>query len=136
MKALRILLVEDEAIIAMLFADVLDGLGHDVCAIEATEDDAVAAAARCVPDLIIVDVNLGAGSGVSVVSKILETRYVPHVFITGDTSAALTVEAYETGSELIHKPVRVSDLARAIRRAAEARGPIANRQLRLLQRYP
>ncbi len=58
MTALRVLVVEDEAIIAMLFADLLVAMGHEVCAIEATEAGAVAAAVRCRPDLMIVDAHL------------------------------------------------------------------------------
>ena len=49
MKVLRILVVEDDALIGMLLAEVLVGMGHEVCAIEANEADAVAAAARCRP---------------------------------------------------------------------------------------
>lgn len=45
MKALNVLVVADDALIGMLFADALAAMGHDVCAIEATEADAVAAAA-------------------------------------------------------------------------------------------
>ena len=44
MKALRILVLEDDAVIAMLIADLLEGMGHNVCAGEAIEDDGVAAA--------------------------------------------------------------------------------------------
>ena len=54
-KALRVLIVEDEAMIAMMLAEVLRELGHEVCATEATEAGAVAAAARHKPDLMIVD---------------------------------------------------------------------------------
>jgi DNA-binding response OmpR family regulator len=64
-----VLVVEDNAIIGMLLAEVLAGMGHDVCAIEATESDAATAAVRCRPDLMIVDVQLGDGSGVSAVEK-------------------------------------------------------------------
>ena len=46
MKALRVLVVEDDAMIAMLLADMFAGMGHDVCAIEATEAGAVAAAVQ------------------------------------------------------------------------------------------
>jgi DNA-binding response OmpR family regulator len=74
MKALNVLVVEDDALIGMLFADVLAAMGHDVCAIEATEADAVAAAARYKPDLMIVDARLRDGSGVSAVEEILRTR--------------------------------------------------------------
>jgi CheY-like chemotaxis protein len=79
MKALRVLVVEDDAIIAMLLADMCAGLGHAVCAIEATEADAVAAAVRCRPDRMIVDGRLRDGSGVSAVNHILRTGFVPHV---------------------------------------------------------
>ena len=49
MAALRVLVVEDDAIIGALLAEMLEGMGHDVCAVEATEADAVTAAARCGP---------------------------------------------------------------------------------------
>ena len=64
MRPLRVLLVEDEVLIAMLFAEVLEDMGHNVCAMESTETDAVAAAAKFNPDLIIADAKLRIGSGV------------------------------------------------------------------------
>jgi CheY-like chemotaxis protein len=65
MKALRVLLIEDNALIAVLLAEQLAEMGHDVCATAATEADAVTAASRYKPDLMIVDAGLGGGSGVS-----------------------------------------------------------------------
>ena len=116
MKA-TVLVVEDEAIIAMLLVEVLAGMGHDVCAIEGTEADAVTAAVRCRPDLMIVDARLRGGSGVSAVDEILRTRFVPHVFISGDTSR---IQALRPGAVAIQKPFRESDLARAVQRALSA----------------
>ena len=58
MKALRALVVEDDAIIGGLLAETLEGLGHTVCAVERNAADAVAAALRWRPDLMIVDVGL------------------------------------------------------------------------------
>lgn len=86
MSGIRILVVEDKAIIAELLSDVLTGMGHDVCAIAMTQEDAVSAAARCRPDLMIVDVRLGNGSGLFAVDEILQSRYVPHVFVSADIS--------------------------------------------------
>ena len=63
MRPLRVLLVEDEVLIAILFAEVLEEMGHNVCAIESTEADAVAAAAKLIADLIIADAKLRKGSG-------------------------------------------------------------------------
>lgn len=58
MRALRILLVEDDANIRMVLAETLEGLGHSICAMAATETEAVAAAGICTPDLMIVDIEL------------------------------------------------------------------------------
>ena len=114
MKALRTLIVEDDAMIGGLLAETLEGLGHGVSAVENNVDNAVAAASRCRPDLMIVDVGLGEASGVVAVKEILRSRFVPNVFVTGNA-----VRGVPLGSEtvLIQKPFRVSDLERAIQRA-------------------
>jgi len=117
MKALRILVVEDDAMIAMLLADMVAAIGHDVCAIEATEAGAVAAAVRCKPDLMIVDARLGNESGVSAVEQILHNGFVPHVFVSGDIA---TVRALKLGAVTIPKPFNESDLLRAIQLALGA----------------
>jgi len=117
MAALRVLLVEDEAVIAVLLAEVLGGMGYEVCAIEATEADAVAAAARCRPDLMIVDARLGTGSGVAAVEEILRTGPVPHVFVSGDSSI---VQALRPDAVVMQKPFREAGLARAIQQALGA----------------
>ena len=117
MTALRVLVVEDEAIVAMLFSDLLVEMGHEVCAIEATEVGAVAAAVRCRPDLMIVDAHLVDGSGTSAVATILRAGFVPHVFVSGDP---LTDQPCPR-SVVLQKPFREADLARAIESALGAR---------------
>jgi CheY-like chemotaxis protein len=117
MKSLCVLVVEDNALIGMLLADMLGEMGHRVCAIEATEADAVTAAGRHKPDLMIVDVQLGDGSGVSAVAEILRTGSIPHLFVSGDISHA---KALRSDVIVIQKPFRESDLARAIQRALGA----------------
>ena len=114
MTALRILVVEDEAIIAELLSDVLEGMGHDVCAIAMTQVDAISAAERCRPDLMIVDVRLGKGSGLFAVDEILRSRYIPHVFVSADISA---VRAQRPLSVAMQKPYREAELASAIKRS-------------------
>ena len=117
MKALRILVVEDNALIGMLLAEMLQEMGHEVCAIEATEAEAVAAADRCRPDLMIVDARLGDGSGVSAVERIRRGGSVPHLFISGDI---WKVTALRPDAVVVQKPFREADLARAIQRALDA----------------
>ncbi len=116
MKPLRVLLVEDEFLIAMLFTEVLEGMGHNICATESTEAGAVAAAARCSPDLMIIDARLRHGSGVSAVAKILLTGYVPHVFVCGDVAG---VKSLRPDAVVLQKPFYDSDLARAMKLALD-----------------
>jgi len=114
MTALRILLVEDEIMIGTLLAEVLVEMGHDICGIEATEADAVASAARCGPDLMIVDVWLDEGNGISAVAEILLAGPMPHFFVSGDIARA---RALKPDVVVMQKPFRELDLALAIDRA-------------------
>jgi CheY-like chemotaxis protein len=117
MKALRILVFEDDAVIGGLLAETLVDLGHTVCAVETKAANAVAAAARCHPDLMIVDVGLGEASGIAVVKEILRSGFVPHVFVTGDALRDLSLGP---DAILIQKPFRARDIVQAIQRALEA----------------
>jgi len=117
MKALQILVVEDDSLIAMLLVETLAEMGHGVCGVEATERGAVMAALRCRPDLIIVDVQLREGNGVSAVDEILSTGFVPHLFVSGDIKEVLV---RRPGAVAIGKPFRESELDRAIQRALDA----------------
>jgi DNA-binding response OmpR family regulator len=112
MRALRVLVVEDDALLGFFLGEMIEGMGHSVCAIEATEGDAVKAAARLRPDIMIVDAQLREGSGVAAVEQILLAGFVPHVFVSG-----AKVQALRTGAVLIHKPFLEGDLAQAIKRA-------------------
>src|ERR1700722_14649322 len=120
-RARRVLVVEDNAIIAVLYADLLEEMGHVVCAIEATEAGAVATAVRCKPDLMIVDVSLSEGSGVRAVEQILCAGFVPHIFVSGDASSVLSVRP---DAIVLQKPVRTAEFTRAIQLALAEAHPI------------
>jgi CheY-like chemotaxis protein len=113
-KALRVLIVEDEAMIAMLLAEVLMELGHTVCATEATEAGAVAAAARHKPDLMIVDDELRRGSGIAAVEQITRSGFIPHVFVTGQS---LRDQSLSPSAVVIQKPFTIPELVSGIERA-------------------
>ena len=114
---LRVLIVEDEAMIAMLLAEVLSEMGHEVCATAATDDAAVAAAFRHKPDLMIVDEWLRQGSGISAVAEITRSGYIPHVFVTGDP---LIGKSLGPGTITIQKPFTISELVKAVKSALAA----------------
>jgi len=117
MRPLRVLVVEDDVMIGTLLAEMLTEMGH-VCSSETTEAGAVDAAARWKPQLMIVDVVLGLGSGVAAVEAMIRDKPtpIPHVFISGDIS---TVLAARPGAVAIQKPFRERDLVLAMRRALE-----------------
>jgi DNA-binding NtrC family response regulator len=117
MKALRVLVVEDDAIIGLLLAEMLEQMGHEVCALERTEAHAVTAASRCKPDVMIVDVWLREGSGVAAVERICAASPVPYLFASGDIAGA---RALRPNAVMIQKPFREADLARGIQRALDA----------------
>ena len=111
MKTLRVLVIEDDVLIAMLLAEQLAGMGHDVCATAATEAEARIAAVRYRPDLMIVDAGLGRGSGVAVVEEILRAAPVAHVFVSGDPEK---VRMCRPDAVVVRKPFRQAELERAI----------------------
>jgi two-component system, response regulator PdtaR len=113
-KALRILVVEDDLMIGGLLAETLEDLGHTVCAVETKVANAGAAAARYHPDLMIVDVGLGEASGIAMVKEILKGGFVPHVFVTADVLRDLSLGP---DAVLIQKPFREPDIVQAIQRA-------------------
>ncbi|WP_261971178.1 response regulator [Prosthecodimorpha staleyi] len=106
--------MEDEALLAALLAEVLIDMGHTVDAIVATEADAVRAAKRLKPDLMIVDFRLREGTGADAVAKILTDGFVPHVYMSGDR---LNIMPRHARAVVLEKPFRDSDLMRAIDRA-------------------
>ena len=110
----RILVVEDEAMIAVVLAEVLEEMGFEVCGIEATEAGAIAAARRLQPDLLIVDARLKQGSGISAIAEILRSGFIAHVYISGDR---LQQDKVHPRAVLLQKPFLESDLGRAIQQA-------------------
>ena len=111
MRALKILIIEDEAIIGMLLSEVLIGMGHSVIAVVGTESSAIALAAEHLPDFLIVDAGLTMGNGISAVDNILTTHFIPHIFTTGDM---LKVRLEKPDAIILEKPFHEAELAQAI----------------------
>jgi DNA-directed RNA polymerase specialized sigma24 family protein/CheY-like chemotaxis protein len=108
----RVLIIEDEAVIAMDLSDIVTAAGHDVCAMETTASGAVAAAKRERPDLVLADIQLADGSsGIDAVRDILASFEVPVIFITAFPARLLTGERPEP-TFLITKPYS-PDMVRA-----------------------
>lgn len=112
-RQLRILLAEDDAVVGSLLAELLVGIGHDVCRIATTENEAVAAAAQEFPDLMIVDAHLRQGSGMAAMETILRSGPMPHIFMTGNSRLTMPSSAL-----VLRKPFSVTDLIAAVNSAA------------------
>ncbi len=121
MKKPRILLVEDEPLISVFFAELLEEMGNEVCSIETTEAGAVAAAESLKPDLLIIDVHLREGNGLNAVARILQKGFVPHIFTTGDR----TVQGETaSGAVVLQKPFLDVALEQAIKAALASAAPL------------
>jgi CheY-like chemotaxis protein len=83
MAKARILIVEDEAIIASVIAGALNKFEYEVIDILSTGEAAVAAALQKQPDLILMDIRLhGEMDGISAVERIQEHLDMPVIYLT------------------------------------------------------
>jgi CheY-like chemotaxis protein len=100
----RILIVEDEMIIALDLENLVSELGHTVVGIATTRQEAVKLAKEHEPDLVLCDIQLADGSsGVDAASDILGEMSIPVIFITAFPECLLTGERLEP-TYLIAKP--------------------------------
>jgi DNA-binding NtrC family response regulator len=83
MSAVRILVVEDEAIVAEDLRDLLEALRYEVVALVPSGPEAIAKAVELRPDLVLMDIKLqGAMEGIEAAVKIREQTGPPIVFLT------------------------------------------------------
>ena len=119
---MRILIVEDEAIVAMGLRANLETLGHTVVAIASTGEAAEETAIRCDLDLILMDIRLGGDQDGIDVAKRIRTRLPTHiVFITAyaDDAAVQRASELEPLGYLV-KPVDFELLKEIIDTVAQA----------------
>ena len=114
----RILVIEDEAIIAMDISGIVEDMGHEVTGNARTRDEAVELARRDPPDMILADIQLAdKSSGIDAVNHILrEMGEVPVVFITAFPERLLTGERPEPAF-LITKPYSEDQVQSAVSQA-------------------
>ena len=99
-----VMIIEDEAIIALHIRSIVEGLGHSVTGVARTRTEAVALAEKSRPELVLADISLADGSsGIDAVKDILSAMSVPVIFITAFPERLLTGERPEP-TYLITKP--------------------------------
>lgn len=113
----RVMIIEDEPIIAVDIESIVLGMGHQVVGIADTRSSAVALAAETEPDLVLADVQLADGSsGIRAAEEILDAMSVPVVFITAYPERLLTGSRPEP-TYLVTKPFRPESVEAAIGQA-------------------
>lgn len=106
-----VFLVEDEALIRMMIADMVVELGHRVVA-EAGSIEAAEPFARSAQfDLAILDINL-AGKNIFSVARIIDNRSLPFLFASGYGTTGLPEPFRER--TVLKKPFLIVELGRAI----------------------
>ncbi|AWW74279.1 response regulator [Erythrobacter sp. KY5] len=117
MLSSRVLVIEDEAIIALHLKQLLVDMGNDVAAVARTASEAVEAADQVQPELILADINLADGSsGIDAVDEILQKIDVPVIFITAFPEKLLTGERPEP-AYVIAKPFSPDHVAATVMQA-------------------
>ena len=113
----RILIIEDEPLIALDIASIVQGDGHEVVGVARTRAEAVALAESGHVELILADIQLAdESSGLDAVADILRFEHVPVIFITAFPERLLTGRRPEP-TFLVTKPFDEETLAISIAQA-------------------
>ncbi|MEQ9695918.1 response regulator [Shimia sp. SDUM112013] len=114
----RVLIIEDESIIAMDLEDIVSEMGHAITGVARTHKGAVQLFAREKPDLVLSDIQLADGSsGIDAVNDILkDAGDMPVVFITAFPERLLTGERPEPAF-VITKPYSEDQVRSAVSQA-------------------
>ncbi|WP_100629032.1 response regulator [Algoriphagus formosus] len=117
----RILIVEDDMIIAANISLQLSKLGYEVTGIESRGEDAVNHAIENHPDIILMDIQLKGGmNGIDAAKKIQEKTAIPLIYLTANADEASFQKAKETKPyAFISKPFNKLNLERTIELVAE-----------------
>src|SRR6185437_8913724 len=130
MSLRRVLVVEDEMVVAMLVEDMIADLGYEVAGVVSRVDDAMALVDTDGFDLAVLDVHLN-GRLIFPFADALAERHIPFLFATAYGERGIPRE--HSNCPVIQKPVRAEDLKRALARLEPAQ---INRRTRDKGRSP
>jgi DNA-directed RNA polymerase specialized sigma24 family protein len=115
--SVKVLVIEDEAVIALDVAKIVRSAGHQVVGIAATEKAAIDLAQKYSPHLVLCDIQLkGSDNGIVAAREILKSLDVPVIFVTGFPERLLTGTGVEPAF-VITKPFDPDLLRAAISQA-------------------
>ena len=115
-----VLVIEDEAMIAWMLESLLEDMGFEAITLASNAIEAAAATDRRTPELVISDINLGAGAdGIEAVSTICSTCSPAVVFVSGyiDEDARRRIAEQVAGARILSKPLSGDGLSVVVRDA-------------------
>ncbi|HAC16190.1 MAG TPA: hypothetical protein DCE78_09660 [Bacteroidetes bacterium] len=113
LESKRLLIVEDERIVALDLRRRLEKLGHVVVDHVVSGDAAISSAAEHHPDLILMDIRIeGPIDGIDTAAKIRQKLHIPHIFLTAHSDEATIERAKKTDPDgYILKPFTDRDIS-------------------------
>jgi len=112
----KILIVENEAIIALDIQNTIKKLNYHVTNIVSNHDDVIESIEKNEPDIILMDIQLDHDKdGIDIVKSIYETKYIPIIYLTGSYDDETINRAIKTDPiGYLLKPFNAAELKAAI----------------------
>jgi DNA-binding response OmpR family regulator len=111
-----IIIVEDEAIVAMENKMNLNGVGHKIIAVVSSAEAAIEAFNQYPPDLMLMDIKLkGEMDGIDAMHEIRKKSNVPVIFLTGNSDSKTKQRVDKIGySSFMTKPILTIEIVDAV----------------------
>ena len=119
----RLVIVEDERLVAVSLENELRALGYEICATAVTGEAAVDAATRTRPDAVLMDIRLGgAMDGTQAADLIWKRLQIPVIYLTAYADEKTLAEVKRTEAYgYVMKPYEAKEVHAAIQIALERR---------------
>lgn len=118
MQKPKILIVEDEAIVALEIQYRLTSLNYEVVGIASTGEKALMLAEETKPNLVLMDLKLkGKMNGLDTARELKNKFSISSIFITAFSDNSTLKEIYENGFEILQKPFTPEELQNVIETA-------------------
>ena len=113
---LKILIVEDQAIVALDLKGILEELNYEVCGMAINYNEAIEIFKTTNPDLVLLDINLNQEkSGIDVAESIKKLKNIPHLFVSANNDESMLEKVKSTQPYgFISKPFQLKDIRSAI----------------------
>jgi two-component system, response regulator PdtaR len=115
MAGLRVLIAEDDPLVAITLSDQLAELGHTVVAVASDGREAIDMAGRERPEIALLDIKMPNVDGITAAEQIATGLDIPMLMLTAYSDRPLVIRAAEAGAlAYLLKPISSEELAAAI----------------------